>query len=233
MGLAHSFSRYRVKFNADSIDIMLIQAIALIDDTEKDINQFAMRLREWMVWHFPELITIVPDNIDYARTVVVLRDRRHLEESLTTSGREKFIKALNKASKDQAYAIISAAKTSVGTDITDQDSDRVVHLAEELLSLVSYREELHEYIEARMLAVAPNFTRIVGSIVGVRLLAKAEVCSTLPSSPHPPCRFLAQNVHFSVPRKCDPSRRPNMGLSITLRLWEKHLQPIEGRWHVS
>lgn len=211
MGLAHSFSRYRVKFNADSIDIMLIQAIALIDDTEKDINQFAMRLREWMVWHFPELITIVPDNIDYARTVVVLRDRRHLEESLITSGREKFIKALNKASKDQAYAIISAAKTSVGTDITDQDSDRVVHLAEELLSLVSYREELHEYIEARMLAVAPNFTRIVGSIVGVRLLAKAGSLLNLAKLPASTLQILGSERALFRAKKMRSKQTPKYG----------------------
>ncbi|EFO62178.1 Nucleolar protein NOP5 [Giardia lamblia P15] len=211
MGLAHSFSRYRVKFNADSIDIMLIQAIALIDDTEKDINQFAMRLREWMVWHFPELINIVPDNINYAKTVVVLRDRRHLEESLTTSDREKFIKALNKASRDQAYAIISAAKTSVGTDITNQDSDRVVHLAEELLSLVSYREELHEYIEARMLAVAPNFTRIVGSIVGVRLLAKAGSLLNLAKLPASTLQILGSERALFRAKKMRSKQTPKYG----------------------
>lgn len=211
MGLAHSFSRYRVKFNADSIDIMLVQAIALVDDTEKDINQFAMRLREWMVWHFPELITIVPDNIDYARTVVVLRDRKHLEESLASSDRETFIKALNKASKDQAYAIISAAKISVGTDITDQDSDRVVHLAEELLSLVSYREELHEYIEARMLAVAPNFTRIVGSIVGVRLLAKAGSLLNLAKLPASTLQILGSERALFRAKKMRSKQTPKYG----------------------
>ena len=58
LGLAHSYSRAKVKFNVNRSDNMIIQAIALLDQLDKDLNTFAMRVREWYGWHFPELAKI-------------------------------------------------------------------------------------------------------------------------------------------------------------------------------
>ena len=38
------------------VDNMVIQAIALLDTLDKDVNTFVMRVREWYSWHFPELV---------------------------------------------------------------------------------------------------------------------------------------------------------------------------------
>jgi len=53
LGLAHSYSRAKVKFNVNKSDNMIIQAICLLDQLDKDLNTFAMRVREWYSWHFP------------------------------------------------------------------------------------------------------------------------------------------------------------------------------------
>ena len=45
---------------------------ALLDDLDKELNNYTMRLREWYGWHFPELGKIVTDNLVYARTVKTL-----------------------------------------------------------------------------------------------------------------------------------------------------------------
>jgi nucleolar protein 58 len=47
LGLAHGLSRYKLKFSADKVDTMIIQAIALLDDLDKEINNYVMRLKEW------------------------------------------------------------------------------------------------------------------------------------------------------------------------------------------
>lgn len=62
LGLGHSYSRAKVKFNVNRADNMIIQSIALLDQLDKDINTFSMRIREWYSYHFPELVKIVPDN---------------------------------------------------------------------------------------------------------------------------------------------------------------------------
>lgn len=48
---------------------MLLQAIGLLDDLDKELNTYAMRVREWYGWHFPEMTKIVTDNIQYAKAV--------------------------------------------------------------------------------------------------------------------------------------------------------------------
>lgn len=45
LGLGHSYSRAKVKFNVNRSDNMIIQAIALLDQMDKDVNTFAMRVR--------------------------------------------------------------------------------------------------------------------------------------------------------------------------------------------
>jgi snoRNA binding domain, fibrillarin len=51
------------------VDTMIVQAIGLLDELDKDLNTYAMRVREWYGWHFPEMTKIVSDNITYAKTV--------------------------------------------------------------------------------------------------------------------------------------------------------------------
>ena len=46
---------------------MIIQSIALLDQMDKDINTFAMRVKEWYCWHFPELRQVVSDNFQFAQ----------------------------------------------------------------------------------------------------------------------------------------------------------------------
>lgn len=51
------------------VDTMIVQAIGLLDDLDKELNTYAMRVREWYGWHFPEMTKIVADNIKYAKAV--------------------------------------------------------------------------------------------------------------------------------------------------------------------
>lgn len=45
LGLGHSYSRCKVKFNVHRSDNMIIQSIALLDQMDKDINTFSLRVR--------------------------------------------------------------------------------------------------------------------------------------------------------------------------------------------
>lgn len=49
LGLAHSLSRYKLKFSPDKIDTMIVQAQCLLDDLDKELNNYMMRAREWYV----------------------------------------------------------------------------------------------------------------------------------------------------------------------------------------
>ena len=45
LGLGHSYSRAKVKFNVNRSDNMIIQSISLLDQLDKDVNTFSMRIR--------------------------------------------------------------------------------------------------------------------------------------------------------------------------------------------
>lgn len=42
---------------------------ALLDDLDKELNNYIMRCREWYGWHFPELGKVITDNLAYCKTV--------------------------------------------------------------------------------------------------------------------------------------------------------------------
>ena len=46
LGLSHSLSRYKLKFSPDKVDTMVIQAIGLLDELDKELNTYSMRVRE-------------------------------------------------------------------------------------------------------------------------------------------------------------------------------------------
>jgi RNA processing factor Prp31 len=68
-------NKYWGQCNKYGGDTMIIQAIGLLDDLDKELNTYAMRVREWYGWHFPELSKIVQDNIQYAKVVKLMGSR--------------------------------------------------------------------------------------------------------------------------------------------------------------
>lgn len=50
LALSHALGRYRVKFNPEKIDTMIVQAVSLLDDLDKELNNYSMRCREWYGW---------------------------------------------------------------------------------------------------------------------------------------------------------------------------------------
>ncbi|KAK5240736.1 Nucleolar protein 58, partial [Exophiala xenobiotica] len=79
LGLSHSLARHKLKFSPDKIDVMIVQAIGLLDDLDKELNTYAMRVKEWYGWHFPEMAKILNDNLAYAKVVLKMGMRTNWE----------------------------------------------------------------------------------------------------------------------------------------------------------
>lgn len=173
LGLAHSLSRYKLKFSPDKVDVMIVQAISLLDDLDKEINTYSMRVKEWYGWHFPELARILSDNITYARLVKLVGARSNIEKvDLSEVLDETLVGTVKKA-----------AQVSMGTDISDEDISHIQDLSVQIIEICEYRDELNEYIKSRMRAIAPNLTILVGELVGARLIAHAGSLINLAKHP--------------------------------------------------
>ena len=48
--------------------------------TQIDINTFAMRVREWYGYHFPEMVRLVNDNYQYCQLVRLIKMRKVLTD---------------------------------------------------------------------------------------------------------------------------------------------------------
>ncbi|KAG7402367.1 snoRNP complex protein nop56 [Phytophthora boehmeriae] len=177
LGLGHSYSRAKVKFNVNRADNMIIQAIALLDQMDKDINTFAMRVREWYSWHFPELVKIVNDNYVYARCAAFIKNR----STLTEDSLEELSKIV--LDEDKAQQILHASRTSMGMDMSEIDMINVDNFTTRLIKLAEYRRQLHEYLVSKMATVAPNLASLIGEAVGARLISHAGSLTNLAKCP--------------------------------------------------
>jgi len=173
LGLAHSLSRYKLKFSPDKIDTMIVQAVSLLDDLDKELNNYIMRCREWYGWHFPELGKIVTDNLAFIRTVEVMGIR---ENAKKTDLSDVLPEEIEEKVKE-------AAEISMGTEISEEDISNINHLCQQVVEIQDYRTQLYEYLKNRMIAIAPNLTVLVGELVGARLISHAG--SLLNLAKHP------------------------------------------------
>ncbi|KAJ5890941.1 Nucleolar protein 58 [Penicillium subrubescens] len=173
LGLSHSLARHKLKFSPDKIDTMIVQAIGLLDDLDKELNTYAMRVKEWYGWHFPELAKILNDNIAYSKLVLKMGMRTNWE---TTDLAEILPEEIEGAVK-------TAADRSMGTEISEEDLENIQALATQVVEFAEYRQRLASYLSSRMNAIAPNLTALVGDLVGARLIAHAGSLTSLSKSP--------------------------------------------------
>ncbi|KAK0626356.1 hypothetical protein B0T14DRAFT_534526 [Immersiella caudata] len=173
LGLSHSLSRHKLKFSPDKVDVMIVHAVSLLDDLDKELNTYAMRVKEWYGWHFPELAKILPDNLSYARVIVTLGIRSNAPD----------VDLSEILPHEIETAVKAAADISMGTEISEEDLINIKLLAEQVISYSEYRKQLSEYLENRMRAISPNMTELVGALVGARLIAHAGSLMSLAKNP--------------------------------------------------
>lgn len=179
LGLVHANSNScsRVMTDIKSYDKYTIHSISLIDQLDKDINTFAIRLKELYSWHFPELLTIVKDNLLFAQAVKIVKNKADIDESVV----EELEKVLNNL--EIVQEIVVASKISIGKDFSELDSLEISMLTDKVINLSLVKIELLENLKLKMHEVAPNLTALIGESVGARLISQAGGLSSLAKYP--------------------------------------------------
>lgn len=178
LGLGHSYSRAKVKFNVNRIDNMIIQAIALLDQLDKDVNLFAMRVREWYGYHFPELVKLVPDNYQYAQAALYIGEKETLTEEKLPD-----LAVLLDDDSTRAQNVLDAARGSMGATLSEIDLINISAFANRVVSLADYRKSLTSYLTEKMNSVAPSLTALLGERIGARLISHAGSLTNLSKYP--------------------------------------------------
>jgi nucleolar protein 56 len=178
LGLGHSYSRAKLKFNVNRVDNMIIQAIALLDQLDKDVNLFSMRIREWYGYHFPELVRLVPDNHQYTRVAQFIGDKDTLDEEKLPD-----LAAILDDDSVMAQNILDAARGSMGSSLSEIDMLNISAFAARVVSIAEYRKSLISYLTEKMSLVAPNLAALLGDRISARLISHAGSLTNLSKYP--------------------------------------------------
>lgn len=169
-----ALTRIEIRKAAEKRDLLIVQAIQAIDDLDKTLNLFASRLREWYGLHFPELSRLVDKHETYLRLVGTIGDRAEFtSENLEKVG----------LSSDKIKTIVTAAKTSMGADVAEEDLKKIRDMCRNTLELYRIRSDLESYVDSTMKTVAPNVYSLVGAALGARLIALAGGLGNLAKRP--------------------------------------------------
>ncbi|XP_055355721.1 nucleolar protein 58-like [Paramacrobiotus metropolitanus] len=218
LGLAHGLSRHTLRFSGDKIDTMIIQAVSLLDDLDKELNNYIMRCREWYGWHFPELGSIIQDHAAYIKTVKKLGMRT----ATITMDLSDILPA------DLEQRVKDAGQISMGTEISEQDIEHISSLCDQILEMHEYRAQLYDYLKNRMAAIAPNLTVLLGELVGARLISHAGSLMGLAKYPASTIQILgAEKALFRALKKKHDT--PKYGLIYHAQLISQSSPKIKGK----
>ncbi|MEN2496173.1 MAG: snoRNP complex protein nop56 [Marteilia pararefringens] len=182
LAVAHGFSRNEMSMKQSSTsDNMIVQSSTVLEQTDKNANNFYMKIREWYGYHFPELAQVVTDPVEYIACVREILDRKNLENKEVVDR----LKIIFENKPNVVDEICQKANYSVGGDINDDD----LHMISQLTSCVNkmqlYRVSLKQYVSDKLSNCCPNLQHIVGDHVASNFLTKAgnlQKLSKLPAS---------------------------------------------------
>eukprot|EP00484_Ammonia_sp_Unknown_P027285 CAMPEP_0197023690 /NCGR_PEP_ID=MMETSP1384-20130603/4351_1 /TAXON_ID=29189 /ORGANISM="Ammonia sp." /LENGTH=652 /DNA_ID=CAMNT_0042451943 /DNA_START=117 /DNA_END=2075 /DNA_ORIENTATION=- len=226
IALGHSYSRSKIKYNINRVDNMIIQAICILDQIDKDINTYCMRCKEWYGWHFPELAKIATDQIQYAKVMQVIKEKTNLKclfvetdentDSATARKAEEMRKKLLTACNDDedlVQEIIAAGRTSMGIEVSKIDMMEMTIFALRIVRLAEFRQKLYDYLCEKMDSCAPNLTALIGQQVGARLISKAGSLIKLAKYPASTIQILgAEKALFRALKSKGACNTPKYGL---------------------
>lgn len=185
-------------------DKPIIQSINLLELLDKDINTFAMRIKEWYSWHYPELAKIVNDNFIFVRLVKLIGDRA------TTSATVEEIEELV-IDGEIATRVSETILSSMGQEISDFDIQCLKELCDKTLRMFEFRTEIQGYLKGRMEIVSPNLTSLIGETIAAKLIAHSGSLSTLAKYPASTIQILgAEKALFRALKQ--KTKTPKYGL---------------------
>ncbi|MFT4313040.1 MAG: hypothetical protein ACMXYA_01405 [Candidatus Woesearchaeota archaeon] len=130
-------------------DLHVCQAMRTSEELTHTINLLAKRLREWFEWQLPEF-------------------------SKKIDSHEYFIQEVSKLQRaDLVQKVQLFEDISLGIEFSQKDQEQLQSFARSIYTLIQEQESLRAFIEEKMTANAPHFTRIAGAQIGAKLLSTA------------------------------------------------------------
>lgn len=147
----------------------------MVIDADTEVMSIAKSIKDDYAKRFPELESLIPNPLDYARVVLKLGNETDLTQVDLTG-------ILPSAS---IMVVTVTASTTAGTALPEAALQKVQDSCEQVLKLSSHKQKMLAFVESRMASVAPNLSAIVGTQVAAKLIGAAgglDKLAALPST---------------------------------------------------
>jgi len=173
---ALELSNVKLRELASKPDLQVMQSVQALDEIDKVVNILEARVKEWYGLHFPELERILDSPEAYIKFVNNFERRKNITmKKLEGYG----------FTAEKAKEILSAAYRSKGTELRNEDLQKISSLSKEVTQLSSVRDSLAKHVEKTMNQFAPNIASVAGETIGARLIVKSgglQKIARLPAS---------------------------------------------------
>lgn len=157
---------------------LIVEANNLMAEIDNEVNIIHKYLRDIYSKRFPELESLVPNALDYIRTVELLGNDLEVSKVDLTD-------VLPPATK---MVVSVTASTTQGEKLENDDVERLMEACQTVRDLLDAKLKIFEYVESRMTFIAPNLSLIVGASTAAKLMGAAGGLTNL--SKMPACNVL-------------------------------------------
>uniref|UniRef100_A0A4W4HP67 U4/U6 small nuclear ribonucleoprotein Prp31 n=1 Tax=Electrophorus electricus TaxID=8005 RepID=A0A4W4HP67_ELEEL len=154
---------------------LIVAANNLTVEIDNELNIIHKFVRDKYSKRFPELESLVPNALDYIRTV------KELGNNLDKC---KNNETLQQILTNATIMVVSVtASTTQGTLLDEEELQRLEEACDMALELNQSKHTIYEYVESRMSFIAPNLSIIVGASTAAKIMGVAGGLTNLSKMP--------------------------------------------------
>ncbi|GER43767.1 U4/U6 small nuclear ribonucleoprotein Prp31 [Striga asiatica] len=153
--------------------LLIVDCNALMVDIDNEIAIVHNFVRDKYRLKFPELESLVPHPIDYARLVKKIGN----EMDLTLVDLEGLLPSAT------IMVVSVTASTTSGKPLQKDVLEKTIDACDRALSLDSAKKKLLDFVESRIGYIAPNLSAVVGGAVAAKLMGTAGGLTSLAKMP--------------------------------------------------
>ena len=184
---------------------LIVSCNEMVIEIDNEIEAIAKIIKDEYSRRFPELDSLIPNPLDYARVVLKLGNEIEMSEVDLTG-------ILPSAT---IMVVTVTATTTIGTPLPEKTLAGVVESCEQVLQLSENKQTMLTYVESQMSVVAPNLSNLVGTTIAAKLIGAAGGLHKLAALPSTVLQILGSKKRGGVSGGMGAGVGGGMGAGVT------------------
>jgi len=181
---------------------IIVESNEVLSKIDEESNRVHRLLVEKYSHKFPELETLVPEKLDYAKVVLRIRNQMDMTQI-----------ELNDILPPTSVMVISVTgSTTSGAPLAHDVLQKCIDDCNEIIGLDNDRIMILNYLESRMAKIAPNTTELIGAALTAMLIGTAGGLEKLAAIPACNLTCLGQHKYRDLAGFGNQATMPHTGI---------------------